>query len=443
VDGYYEGFNEKLFKALPDASRILEIGCASGRLGGRYKSEHPTASWVGIDFDPAVVSAAAQRLDRVYVRDLAREELDDVGDGYDCVVLGDVLEHIARPEDLLLQLESVTTADAQMMLCVPNGAHVSIVERLLLGDLTYEDAGLMDRTHVRMFSSSSLLKLLLDCGWWPEVVDRYVVGHADPGLVEQLGVIARRLGASPHFADLTLTSYQLIVSCRKLPGRPEREKPGTFSVVVPVNNEPVFALNVMASPGLRECGAEIVPCRRQPTAAAAFRSGASLARHDWIVFCHQDVYFPRGTGVALAKILGDVPSSERRQTLIGFAGIGLDRDAREYEAGMVLDRFRRLDWPAAEAATSLDEFAVVLARDSNLAIDGELGWHLWATELCLQAIRRGFPPARILRLPLFHNSLTGFSLPAAFHASAKILAAKYADQAPIRSLCGVIQQNPS
>ena len=148
MDGYYEGFNEKLFKALPDAARFLEIGCASGRLGGRYKAEHPAAMWFGIDRDPVVVAAAATRLDGVYLRDLARDELDDVGAGYDCVVLGDVLEHISRPEDLLLKLARITTADAHMMLCVPNGTHVSIVERLLLGDLTYEDAGLMDRTHV-------------------------------------------------------------------------------------------------------------------------------------------------------------------------------------------------------------------------------------------------------------------------------------------------------
>src|SRR5882724_9747299 len=108
VDGYYEGFNEKLFKALPNASRILEVGCASGRLGGRYKAEHATATWIGIDRDPAVVSVAATRLDRVYLQDLARGELDDVGAGYDCVVLGDVLEHLARPEDLLQKLAGIT-----------------------------------------------------------------------------------------------------------------------------------------------------------------------------------------------------------------------------------------------------------------------------------------------------------------------------------------------
>ena len=30
---YYEGLNEKLAAALPDARHVLEIGCASGMLG--------------------------------------------------------------------------------------------------------------------------------------------------------------------------------------------------------------------------------------------------------------------------------------------------------------------------------------------------------------------------------------------------------------------------
>ena len=443
TENYYTGLNAKLLSALPTASQILEIGCAVGILGARFKADHPEAHWCGVDVDAGALSVAATRLDGAYLRDLNREPLGDVGVGYDCVVIGDALEHITRPEDLLFALKTVTVPDAQLVLCVPNSAHISIVERLLCGDLAYEPSGLMDRTHVRIFSQSSLFKLLLDSGWWPEVVDRYIVGHGDPGLIEELVTTARRLGVSADTSRRTLQSYQLIVNCRKVPPRYASVESAPFSVVVPVNNEPVFALNVMASPGLHEIGADIVPCRGHASAASAFRDGVERAHHDWVVFCHQDVYFPRGSGAALERVLGSIPHAQRTRTVIGFAGLGLDTDGREFHAGIVLDRFRRYDWPAAETAISLDEFAIVLARDTELTIDEDLGWHLWATDLCLQANLQRFPPARIEHLLLFHNSLSDFVLPEAYHVSAKKLAAKYSHVPRIRSLCGVIKDGHS
>jgi hypothetical protein len=75
-------------------------------------------------------------------------------------------------------------------------------------------------------------------------------------------------------------------------------------------------------------------------------------------------------------------------------------------------------------------------------IDPALGWHLWATDLCLAAICDHHVFPRIVRLPLFHNSRTGWQLPAAFHASAELLARKWAGFGPIHTLCGVIAAAP-
>ncbi len=48
----------------------------------------------------------------------------------------------------------------------------------------------------------------------------------------------------------------------------------------------------------------------------------------------------------------------------------------------------------------------------------------------------GFP--RIVRMPLFHNSRTGWHNPAGFEASARTLQHKWAGFGPIHTLCGVI-----
>jgi len=108
-------------------------------------------------------------------------------------------------------------------------------------------------------------------------------------------------------------------------------------------------------------------------------------------------------------------------------------------AGLVIDRTARLDFPAADAALSMDEFAVAMASASVHRIDPALGWHLWATDLCLAAAgRTGGRQARIVRVPVFHNSYNDGILPAAFQRSASLLKAKYAQLPRIPTLCGVI-----
>ena len=83
---------------------------------------------------------------------------------------------------------------------------------------------------------------------------------------------------------------------------------------------------------------------------------------------------------------------------------------------------------------SIDELAVMMRRDSAHRVDPALGWHLWGTDLILA----GPAPAKIVRVPLFHNSLNDGVLPPAYHVSAAYLRAKYPDAGRIDSLCGSI-----
>jgi hypothetical protein len=87
----------------------------------------------------------------------------------------------------------------------------------------------------------------------------------------------------------------------------------------------------------------------------------------------------------------------------------------------------------------MDEFAIALHRDAAVCIDATLGWHLWATDLCLQAQQRaGQACGHVLEVPLFHNSTTAYSLPQAFHDSARVLLEKHAALDQVPTLCGRI-----
>jgi SAM-dependent methyltransferase len=442
MSDYYEGLNGKLLAAIPPSKKVLELGCGAGHLGRRYKELNPGAQWHGVDFHNPSVEKAAKYLDQVWTANLDQADIEMFGTGYDCIVMGDVLEHLKAPELLVAALRRITTPCGQLVCCIPNMTHVSIVERMLIGDLSYDENGLMDRTHLRFFSQSSIFKLFLDSGWLPNLQDQYYSGHANAGLTAGLVACANSLGVSKETAERALFTYQMIIACRRFEDTSSRTTV-PLSVIVPVNSDAQFELNVARSPGLREIGAQILPCWGAQSAADAFARGRGQASGEWLLFCHQDVYFPVGSGFALSNILAGVLPERAERTVVGFAGIGTkspsDPYAQTFNAGLAIDRMRLYDCPEADSAVSLDEVAVVMHRDTPLKIDPTMGWHLWATDLCLAATRGApafFP--RIVRIPIYHNSLSGHSLPAAFQGSAATLAAKYPDTVGIRSLCATI-----
>jgi 2-polyprenyl-3-methyl-5-hydroxy-6-metoxy-1,4-benzoquinol methylase len=443
---YYDGLNLKLLRAIPaDATRILELGCANGRLGARFKSVMPQAVWHGVDASATAVAQAAEHLDLAVRIDLETDELSRLEGGYDTVVIGDLLEHLSDPGRILEALYDLTTPDARIVACVPNMSHASVVERLIAGDIVYDANGLLDRTHLRFFSPSSLYKLLLDCGWLPNLVDRYdVPSHRSPffaALIQAAGT----LGIPAATAASTFSLYQMIVNARKW-SMTSVLRPGPrarFGVIVPVNRPWQHALNVERSPGLAEVGAQVLAVQGATSAADAWARGAPQIDANWILIAHQDVYFPRGTGFALAAELAALEAAGRTAGPVGFAGLVRDTSmpgAVRYR-GLVVDRLHLFDHGASGGAVSIDELAVGLHRHAGLRIEPSLGWHLWGTDLCLQAQQRiGRPVAELLDVPLFHNSANDATLPAAFYASAQQLLARYPDLTEVPTLCGAIRR---
>jgi trans-aconitate methyltransferase len=444
MSNYYDGLNQKLLAAIPaDARRVLELGCANGRLGRRFKELHPGVTWWGVELSPEAAATAAQHLDRVIQLDLDRADLAQLDGGFDVIVIGDLLEHVREPGRLLETLYDLATADAQIVCCLPNMAHLSVIERLVAGDISYDAAGLLDQTHVRFYSPSSAFKTLLDAGWLPSMRDQYRVELSPTPFAAKIVEAATLLGMPRATALRTFGCYQMIIVCRKWDMEPLRSSgpSAPFSVIVPVNRVWQYELNVARSPGLREVDAEIIPVQGADSPAAAYACAARQTRHAWHLIAHQDVYFPIGSGYALARQFGTLQAAGRTRGPVGFAGVAPTSDGVRY-AGLVVDRTTLFNHRGCEGALSIDEFAVALHRDAEVHIDPELGWHLWATDLCLQALAcaDARATATILETPLFHNSVSDWSLPEAFHVSACKLLDKYPRLVRIPTLCGELQR---
>ncbi|MCR5869261.1 MULTISPECIES: bifunctional 2-polyprenyl-6-hydroxyphenol methylase/3-demethylubiquinol 3-O-methyltransferase UbiG [Aquincola] len=436
---YYDGLNQKLLDAIPTGARkVLELGCANGRLGRRFKELHPGAQWHGIDLSAEAVATAAPHLDSALRMDLDHADFSVLEGGYDTIVIGDLLEHLRDPAQVLDALYDISADDARIVCCVPNMAHISVIQRMLSGDLSYDPNGLLDQTHVRFFSPPSLFKLFLDSAWLPHLQDQYRFDLTPSPFVTHVLKAAEALGLPLQTAVRNLDCYQMIVVAAKWPMQ-QLIKPGKraqFSVIVPVNRIWQAELNIARSPGLIEAAAQLILVEAD-SAAEAYAKGAAQARHPWRVLAHQDVYFPRGTGYALSLQLGALEEAGLAGAPVGFVGLSQAADGSRSHSGVVVDRRHLLRNPPTQSGITIDELAVCLHAKSKLAIDPHLGWHLWGTDLCLQAEERvGQPIAQILDVPVFHNSVGDYDVPPAFHESARVLLAKYPHRASVVTLMG-------
>jgi SAM-dependent methyltransferase len=163
---YPDFANPDLLDRIPlTAKVVLDVGCASGALGAAYRRLNPRARVLGIERDRTAAALAATRLHAVAPVDVEQEPLPFPGiDRLDCVVYGDVLEHLRDPWALVRRHAAALSDEGVMLLCIPNVENWVFVERLLRGTWQYEEHGLLDATHLRWFTLENMRLGLLDCG---------------------------------------------------------------------------------------------------------------------------------------------------------------------------------------------------------------------------------------------------------------------------------------
>lgn len=192
--------------------RVLEIGCSTGHVTAHLVAAGNTV--VGVEIDEAAAVEARTVTDTVHVVDLDFTPLSSVEHSeFDVILLGDVLEHVRDPNDVLADIVTLLAPTGRLVVSVPNAAHVDVRLMLLEGRVEYQNDGLLDRTHLRWFTKASFRSLLDSCGFVATDLRRVIFPLGGSNVPFDRSVHS---AATIDFvlADPDALSYQYVVECK-------------------------------------------------------------------------------------------------------------------------------------------------------------------------------------------------------------------------------------
>jgi len=200
--------------------------------------------------------------------------------------------------------------------------------------------------------------------------------------------------------------------------------------VIAVNDDTILNDNFLLSKDVNNC--EIFIQREYSSAAKAYNEIIHKTHCNYIVFAHQDVYFPENWIDKLISNISDLKLDKVAWGVLGVVGVNDDQKLvghlwsqginREINEGNII-----------ETVTSVDEVVIVLRRDSGLLFDESLrGYHLYGTDIVMQSkelLLQNF----VFDMPIIHNDKRKFILDFNYYQGYRYIAKKWKKYLPIHT----------
>ena len=169
IDPGSEAWAARLLRQVPAGVRVLELGPGPGVMTQILVDRGHEVTVV--ENDPESVAILRAMGIEVHEGDLNGRDWCDAlaGKRFGAILACDVLEHLCQPEAALTALRTFAEPAARLVVSMPNVAYAGLVAALRLGAFDYAEKGLLDHTHMRFFTRSSLARALMTTGWAPEL----------------------------------------------------------------------------------------------------------------------------------------------------------------------------------------------------------------------------------------------------------------------------------
>lgn len=170
------------------SKQILDVGCGVGYIGQAIK-KHQECTIDGIDIDKTAIKTAEKYYDQVYLM-----RIGDKNDKtflsflknrkfYDCIICGDIIEHLADPGYIISILAKKLTPNGKILISIPNIAHIDVIANLMNGDFNYGETGILDNTHLRFWTENSFYDFIENINeryrttLSPKLISKTIVEH--------------------------------------------------------------------------------------------------------------------------------------------------------------------------------------------------------------------------------------------------------------------------
>jgi glycosyltransferase involved in cell wall biosynthesis len=213
----YDSTHAYALGTVPPGARVLDLGCGDGRLA---QVLHERGCYVaGVDAYPL---PDAVELDEFHEHDLNDVPLPVDVSSFDYVLMLDVIEHLARPEEFVAELRRATEENPAVRFVISSGNIAFVPTRilLLLGQFNYGKRGILDMTHTRLFTFATLRRLLEGEGFRIDTVRGVPAPFPEAVGEGGLGSILLRVNKFLIALRRSAFAYQMFMVARPRPGLP-------------------------------------------------------------------------------------------------------------------------------------------------------------------------------------------------------------------------------
>ena len=141
-------------------AKVLDIGCGAGSLG-KYLIDRYESNVTGLDIVQDNYQESSKVLNRAIIGDMETMDIKELGGDFDYIIFSDSLEHMIDSNKVIEIVKTLLASDGILLISMPNVRNFRVTFPLLLSDSwEYKDEGLLDWTHMRFFTYSSILDLL-------------------------------------------------------------------------------------------------------------------------------------------------------------------------------------------------------------------------------------------------------------------------------------------
>jgi 2-polyprenyl-3-methyl-5-hydroxy-6-metoxy-1,4-benzoquinol methylase len=195
-------------------SKILEIGCATGKFRNYFHNE---CDYWGVEPSPEAAQQATFSLSRVLTGTF-REKYCEIPDNYfDYVICNDVIEHMDDHDWFLQKIKEKMVGEAVIIGSIPNVRYIeNILNLLFRKEWKYVEAGVLDRTHLRFFTERSLKRTLVENGY---IIEQFSgINHVSLSWVNSRRLLMTGVASLSYFLFGSDTRYvQFAFRARKAP----------------------------------------------------------------------------------------------------------------------------------------------------------------------------------------------------------------------------------